>query len=198
MRRRTLSLAAWLVVLVAFTVLSPHASLQQRNTALSVKGGVGDITGDYEIPDPNWPQWAHPYPKPGYIWGSQGGVFAESPNRIYLANRGELKLPDRVPPNFPGNWGFFNQMAATQPIASMVNCIVVVDGNGKLIEAWNQWDKLFEWGRGPHQVYISPYDPERHVWVVDDMRHVIYGSRMTASSSCRRSACSTNSARTTT
>ena len=101
-------------------------------------------------------------------------MFAESPNRIYLANRGELKLPERVPPNFPGNWGFFNQMAATQPIANMVNCIVVVDGNGKLIEAWNQWDKLFEWGRGPHQVYISPYDPERHVWVVDDMRHVIY------------------------
>ncbi len=174
-RRRTLSLAAWLLVLFAFTVLSPRASLQQRSAgATSAKGGAGDITGEYEIPDPNWPQWSHPYPKPGYIWGSQGGVFAESPNRIYLANRGELKLPDKVPNNFPGNWGFFNQMAATQPIANMVNCIVVVDGNGKLIEAWNQWDKLFEWGRGPHQVYISPYDPERHVWVVDDMRHVIY------------------------
>ena len=31
--------------------------------------------------------------KPGYIWGSQPGVFAESPNRIFLAARGELKLP---------------------------------------------------------------------------------------------------------
>jgi hypothetical protein len=88
-RRRTLSLAAWLVVLFAFTVLSPRASLQQQNAgAISAKGGAGDITGEYEIPDPNWPQWSHPYPKPGYIWGSQGGVFAESPNRIYLANRG--------------------------------------------------------------------------------------------------------------
>jgi len=154
--------------------VSPTASLQQRNGSISVKGGVGDITGEYEIPDANWPQWAHPYPKPGFIWGSQGGVFAESPDRVYLANRGELKLPDKIPNGFPGNWGFFNQMAATQPIANMVNCLVVVDRNGKLIEAWNQWDKLFEWGRGPHQVYISPYDPERHVWVVDDMRHVIY------------------------
>jgi hypothetical protein len=89
-------------------------------------------------------------------------------------------------------------MAATQPIANMVNCLVVVDRNGKLIEAWNQWDKLFEWGRGPHQVYISPYDPERYVWVVDDMRHVIYRFTTTGSSSCRRSACSTSSARTTT
>jgi hypothetical protein len=175
MRRRTLSLSAWLVVLFGFAVLAPRASLQQRGGSPTfAKGGAGDVTGDYEVPDPNWPQWAHPYPKPGYIWGSQGGVFAESPDRIYLANRGELKLPDKVPNNFPGNWGFFNQMAATQPIANMVNCIVVVDRNGKLIEAWNQWDKLFDWGRGPHQVYISPYDPQRFVWVVDDMRHVIY------------------------
>ena len=122
MRRHILSLTAWLVVLFGFTLVTPSASLQQKTgDAVSAKGGVGDITGQYEIPDPNWPQWAHPYPKPGYIWGSQGGVFAESPNRIYLANRGELKLPEKVPNGFPGNWGFFNQMAATQPIANMVN-----------------------------------------------------------------------------
>src|SRR5215831_2908110 len=117
MPRRTLSRFAWLLVVFGFLVLSPRASLQQRNDTLAAKGGAGAITGDYEIPDPNWPQWAHPYPKPGYIWGSQGGVFAESPDRVYLANRGELKLPDKVPNGFPGNWGFFNQMAATQPIA---------------------------------------------------------------------------------
>jgi len=136
MRRPTVSFAAWLVVLVGFTLISPRASLQQQTASpAAAKGGVGGITGEYDVPDPGWPQWAHPYPKTGYIWGSQGGVFAESPNRIFLANRGELKLPDKVPNNFPGNWGFFNQMAATQPIANMVNCIVVVDGNGKLIDA---------------------------------------------------------------
>ncbi len=188
MRRLPLSLFASLLVVLGFELL-PSAAPMQQSRVDPAKGGVGDITGPYEVPDPKWPEWAHPYPKPGYIWGSQGGVFAESPNRIYLANRGELKLPDRVPPNFPGNWGFFNQMAATQPIASMVNCIVVVDGNGKLIEAWNQWDKLFEWGRGPHQVYISPYDPERHVWVVDDMRHVdlqVHARRQAARADARR------------
>ena len=95
------------------------------------KGGAGSLTGDYDTPDPKWPLWAHPYPKPGYIWGSQGGVFAESPNRIYLLNRGELKLPDKVPPNFTGDWGFLNSQAAGQPIANMVNCIVVVDGQGE-------------------------------------------------------------------
>ena len=114
-----------------------------------------------------------PTPSREYIWGSQGGVFAESLNRIYLANRGELKLPDRVLSELSGNWGFFNQQAATQPIANMVNCIVVVDGNGKLIEAWNQWDKLFDWGRDRNQVTSAPRSGTAR-WVVDDMRHVIY------------------------
>jgi len=136
MRRQFLWLLTPVLVLIGFGLLTSAAPLQQSGTGTaSIKGGVGDITGPYEVPDPKWPEWAHPYPKPGYIWGSQGGVFAESPNRIYLANRGELKLPEKVPNNFPGNWGFFNQQAATQPIANMVNTIVVVDGNGKLIES---------------------------------------------------------------
>jgi hypothetical protein len=79
-----------------------------------------------------------------------------------------------VPANFSGNWGFFNESANSQPVRSLDNLIVIVDRDGKLIEAWNQWSHLFEWGRGPHQIYISPYDPERHVWVIDDMRHVIH------------------------
>ena len=41
-----------------------------------------------------------------------------------------------------------------------------------------EWDKLFVvasgTGGGPHKVKISPYDPQRHVWVVNDSRHVIY------------------------
>ncbi|HKC37949.1 MAG TPA: hypothetical protein VKC15_00260, partial [Gemmatimonadales bacterium] len=67
MRRRPLSIAAWLVVLFGFLVLAPRASLQQRTGEPAfAKGGAGEIVGEYEVPDPNWPQWAHPYPKPGY------------------------------------------------------------------------------------------------------------------------------------
>ena len=51
---------------------------------------------------------------------------------------------------------------------------LVVDGTGKVIEAWNQWDSLFEGSGGPHKVKISPYDPQRHVWVVNDSRQQIY------------------------
>ena len=29
-------------------------------------------------------------------------------------------------------------------------------------------------GRGPHQIKISPYDKEKHVWIIDDQLHMIY------------------------
>jgi len=54
------------------------------------------------------------------------------------------------------------------------NCIVAVDAAGKVLESWTQWDHLFEDGRGPHSVMISPYDPERNVWVIDDIHQQIF------------------------
>ena len=53
--------------------------------------------------------------------------------------------------------------------AKWEHCIVVADADGNIIETWTQWDKLL---RRPHSVYISPYDPEKHVWVVDDNMQV--------------------------
>jgi sugar lactone lactonase YvrE len=55
--------------------------------------------------------------------------------------------------------------------AKWENCLVVYDGAGNIIETWKQWDKLF---RRPHSVYISPYDPEKNVWIVDDNMQTIY------------------------
>ena len=104
------------------------------------KGG-DDRTGPYDVAV----GWPRPLPDKGYIWGSTGGIFAETPNRIFIANRGELKLPDKLPANFTGFWGSFGQQV-TIPTPIFKNCIVVVDSTGKLVEAWNQWDQLFEDG----------------------------------------------------
>jgi DNA-binding beta-propeller fold protein YncE len=51
------------------------------------------------------------------------------------------------------------------------NCILVINRNGDIIENWTQWDKML---RRPHSVYISPYDPQKNVYVVDDYRHAIF------------------------
>src|SRR5262245_9432211 len=61
-------------------------------------------TSSYELAAA-WPQLVHPFYRAGYALGSQGGIFAESPNRIFLASRGELKLPDKLPAGFNGLWG---------------------------------------------------------------------------------------------
>lgn len=47
---------------------------------LQERGGE-DETGPYEVV-PNWPQQLA---RPGYALGPQAGVFAETPNRIILA-----------------------------------------------------------------------------------------------------------------
>jgi hypothetical protein len=55
--------------------------------------------------------------------------------------------------------------------AKWENCIVIADADGNIVETWSQWDKLL---RRPHAIYISPYDPEKHVWIVDDNMQTIY------------------------
>jgi len=148
----------------AVTLFAASASPQHK------KGGE-DETGPYEVV-PNWPQ---PIAGPGYVWGSQGGAFAESPNRVFLLSRGELKLPEKLPNNFNGYYGSIGSASRSESAPDVMrNCIVIVDANGKMVESWTQWDHLFEGGRGPHTVKISPYDPQRRVWVVDDMRQQVF------------------------
>jgi DNA-binding beta-propeller fold protein YncE len=45
-----------------------------------------------------------------------------------------------------------------------------------MVQDWTQHDKLFDvpCGRGPHKIKMSPYDPDKHVWVIDDQLHVIH------------------------
>jgi hypothetical protein len=141
----------------------------------TTKGGE-DVSGPYEV-DEKWPL---PLGDPGYTWGSVGGVFAESPDRIYVLTRGELPLPPKAPADYTGAYGAFGVPAgafgvpATNVTPRLEKCILVIDGHGKIVEAWTQFDHLFKGGRGPHKVKMSPYDREQHVWVIDDQRQQIF------------------------
>jgi hypothetical protein len=55
--------------------------------------------------------------------------------------------------------------------AKWENCITIADANGNIVERWTQWDKILQ---RPHFVAINPYDPEKHVWIVDDHMQAIY------------------------
>jgi len=121
--------------------------------------------------------WHKPFALPGFAFGGNSGVFAESPNRIFIAQRGEFRLPQPVPASFTtfaGSIGV-NVLNAT---AGRVwqNCLYTVDGNGNVKERWTQWDYLCAGsdGPGPHRVRISPYDPEHRVWVINETFSQIY------------------------
>ena len=130
---------------------------------------TGDESGGpYEVVD----SWIQPFAAPGYAFGSHPGVFAESQDRIFVVQRGELKLPDPVPDGFKGYVGSIG-MNALRGERAMRNCIFVVDGNGKLVESWTQWDHLFSGTAGIHKIRINRHDPERRVWVINDFRHQI-------------------------
>ncbi len=92
------------------------------------KGGSDDF-GAYE-PVANW---LKPM-RQGYL--ERGvSVFAESPNRIFYTSDLEF-----VPRRGPGGAG----APKPEDASPEHHWVMVVDGNGKLIEEWKQWDSLFK------------------------------------------------------
>jgi len=49
--------------------------------------------------------------------------------------------------------------------------VIAYNAAGDIVEEWTQWDDML---RRPHAIYISPWDEEKHVWIVDDHNHVLY------------------------
>jgi hypothetical protein len=130
--------------------------------------------------------WHQPFQQPGYAFGGNSGVFAESPDRIFIAMRGEYRLPNPVPADFEQHAGTIG-VNVLNAVDGRVwrNCLYTLDRNGRVKELWTQWDHLCEGspGPGPHRIRISPYDPERRVWVINETFHQIYvfsndGSRL--------------------
>src|SRR5262245_46378953 len=157
------------------------------------KGGQ-DQTGPYEVVA-DWPKPLSQLPgHEKWTWGAVQGIFAESPDRVFILERGELPAltrPEEVPypkvgPSIsfpvsqtplrnasvgpvasPGNQGTdgWNGWKGKMGVdARWEHCVLVVNADGQITEDWTQWDSLF---RRPHSVAINPYDPEKHVWIVD-------------------------------
>lgn len=208
MRKHALVVAASALVLVMMFVFgnqpAPAQGQAPRFAAVPSEKGGQDIFGGYNVVA-NWPKPLSGVPgNEKWTWGAGQSVFAESPNRVFILQRGMLpnlgrpkpiKLP-QLGPNieFPiGRLPWRDATSASPPGQlfgpdgktpgndldvgqpdvdyKWENCIIVVNANGDIVERWTQWDKML---RRPHAVYVSPYDPEKRVWVVDDYRHAIF------------------------
>jgi streptogramin lyase len=172
----------------------------------AIPGTVGgqDMSGPYEVVA-GWPKDISTLPgHDKWTWGAAQGVFAESPNRVYLLFRGELpvlprpavRLLPEVGPSiqFPINrlpWRDATQSSLPGPGTAGIepeesarlwkgtvgidarweHLLTIVDANGNQIDSWPQWDRLI---KNPHSITMNPYDPEKHVWVMDDHAHVLH------------------------
>lgn len=163
--------------------------------------GALDVTGPYDVVA-DWPKDISTLPgNEKWTWGAGQGVFAQSPDRVIYIQRGQLPVLPQIKPvelpqvapnlTYPVMGLLRNATSASPPGALEVNgrvgddsdrgqngvdflwanCIVIIDRNGNIVETWSQWDKML---RRPHSVYISPYDAEKHIWLVDDYRHAIF------------------------
>jgi hypothetical protein len=103
--------------------------------------------------------------------------FAESTDRIIIAQRGETVLPYPLPDDFLGFAGHvgLNVLRDTER-RTWNNCLFIVNADGEPIEVWDHLDYLCEGsaGPGPHRIRINPYDPEKRIWLVNETFHQIY------------------------
>lgn len=134
-----------ILALLFVGILSVTAALQQ-------KGGSDDF-GPYKPVD----NWLKP-PRAGFFERG-ASVFAETPNKIFVTADLEFPMPAAG-----GGGGAGAPAAPAAPPQLEQHFVWIVDGNGNLLEEWKQWNHLFKM---PHAVRISPYDPEKNVWIID-------------------------------
>jgi hypothetical protein len=195
-----------------FLNLAAEAQTAAMTSFSAVPGAIGeqDISGPYQVQQ-GWPKDLSTLPgHEKWTYGGARGIFAESPNRVFLLGGGELPKMARpqnryltdVGPNVqfpiaglpwrnansaspPGAGGSRQDAAKGMEMwrgsappyrelgvdARWHHSIIVVDAQGNITEDWTQWDNMF---KRPHAVYISPYDAQKRVWIVDDHTHAIY------------------------
>src|SRR5690242_2981907 len=90
-RLLTVILMAGFIATAVFLLAGRPLPAQGQAAKSSLNASDEQVTGFYE-PDKNWP---HPlatlFPQEeGWTWGSTQGIFAQNPNRIFIAMRGEL------------------------------------------------------------------------------------------------------------
>jgi peptidylamidoglycolate lyase len=117
-------------LLVAGKTPSVQARAKSEVSFAAVPGEKGgeDIAGPYD-PVPDWPKPLTSLPgHENWTWGAVEGIFAESPNRVFIAQRGELpalKRPANTPlPQFGPSLSFPTgevpfRNASQGPVASL-------------------------------------------------------------------------------
>ena len=137
----------------------PVAGAQER--------GGGEVTGPYEYVE-NWPLPVH---NDGWTWGSIPAVWAESEDRVLVFMRGEKPALKDVPSRGDIKGRALGLLSGVleqgrQQSRFDEHTLMIFNRGGRLVDSWGQHKIHFTDG-GAHRIQISPYDPERHVWLIE-------------------------------
>ena len=122
---------------VAVALLAALITLDAQTQTAVVDGPVGP--SPYTV----MRGWQKPFAAAGFAFGGNSGVFAESADRIFIAQRGEFRLPDPLPPEYDGYAGSLKMNVLTLADRRVwKNCLYTLDRNGRVKELWTQWDNL--------------------------------------------------------
>ncbi|MGE4061901.1 MAG: peptidyl-alpha-hydroxyglycine alpha-amidating lyase family protein [Rhodospirillaceae bacterium] len=143
----------------ALAVMAAPALAQQKG-GLDDTGPYNPVVGWFKPPIDGWDQPVI-------------AVAVDNPNRIFIGQADQKNTQ----PNAPildrnGTVRAERSTTSTKPNdqKTHANMLMVLDANGNVIENWTQWDSRIDQA---HSIYISPYDPQRHVWVVNRTVHEI-------------------------
>lgn len=211
MRKRLIAILTTLATLaVGILIGSRTMSVQGQGmstfsmAAVPNEKGGQDVFGGYTVAE-NWPKPISGWPgSQGWTWGAGQGIFAESANRVFLLERGNLpdiprpqtKRLEEMGPSltFPiGRLPWRDATSASLPANGGSGALAeggITNYGGKIgIDV--KWQNCFvvidangnivevwnQWDnifKRPHAVYMNPYDPQKRVYVVDDHQHAIY------------------------
>ncbi len=142
-----------LAVALACTTSFPCLADQLR------KGGL-DENGPYALVQ-NWF-------KPGIEWDQPAAAIAfDSLNRIFIGSADQHGTrPNSLMLSADGVILRERSQTSSKPEAEKTDLhqILILNGDGKVIEDWKQWNDLIV---TPHALHINTYDSSRPLWVVD-------------------------------
>src|SRR5579864_685067 len=129
--------AAFVALVTSFSVVEWPLALAQTPSATAapsravISGPVGP--SPYDVVR----GWQKPFASHGFAFGGNSGVFADSTDRIIIAQRGETRLPDPIPPAFAGFAGSIGINVLTPSNAGLrvwKNCFYTLDASGNVKE----------------------------------------------------------------
>lgn len=161
-------LSAMMVCILGVGVVAqapPNASAKRVNNPFYVDMPYDVVPGHFK---PEFPK--------GWTWGTLTGLYVESPDRIYVYQWGILPALDE----FLGRDGRPRRDVSGTIVAArgmipdptpwlkeqrQEYMLTVFDRNGKMIEHWKDLDAISD---KPHRIKVNPWDPEKHVWLIDE------------------------------